>query len=85
MLAGGDYLEYINLLNQLMMMATQLHNDALDPRNHKYAAHQVAILYVRAPKPPIPTRTHCPRGPALSVRWSCVAVLGSWLAGWLAG
>jgi len=42
---GGDYLEYINLLNQLMMMATQLHNDALDPRNHKYAAHQVAILY----------------------------------------
>mmetsp|Transcript_27614 Transcript_27614/g.49243 ORF Transcript_27614/g.49243 Transcript_27614/m.49243 type:complete len:178 (-) Transcript_27614:104-637(-) len=44
-LAGDEYLEYINLLNQLMMMATQLHNDALDPRNHKYSAHQIAILY----------------------------------------
>ena len=41
-----DYLDFVNSLNQLMMMATQLHNDALDPRNHKYSAHQIALLYV---------------------------------------
>lgn len=44
--AGSNYLDYISALNQVMMMATQLHNDALDPRNHKYAAHQIALFYV---------------------------------------
>mmetsp|Transcript_11680 Transcript_11680/g.33072 ORF Transcript_11680/g.33072 Transcript_11680/m.33072 type:complete len:297 (-) Transcript_11680:585-1475(-) len=43
--SGSDYLEFINTLNQVMMMATQLHNDALDSRNHKYSAHQIALLY----------------------------------------
>jgi hypothetical protein len=28
------------------MMGTQLYNDALVPQHHKYAAHQIALLYV---------------------------------------
>ncbi len=31
-----------------MMMGTQLYNDAVMPEHHKYAAHQVALLYVSA-------------------------------------
>lgn len=30
------------------MMSTQLYNDATNPAHHKYAAHQVALLYVSA-------------------------------------
>eukprot|EP00879_Flechtneria_rotunda_P011937 GHRR01012468.1.p1 GENE.GHRR01012468.1~~GHRR01012468.1.p1 ORF type:complete len:238 (+),score=52.79 GHRR01012468.1:262-975(+) len=42
---GGAYLNYISLLNQAVMMSTQLYNDATNPAHHKYAAHQVALLY----------------------------------------
>jgi hypothetical protein len=31
---------------QVVMMGTQLYNDALVPQHHKYAAHQIALLYV---------------------------------------
>jgi hypothetical protein len=30
------------------MMGTQLYNDSVVPQHHKYAAHQVALLYVSA-------------------------------------
>eukprot|EP00878_Enallax_costatus_P033231 GHUV01036633.1.p1 GENE.GHUV01036633.1~~GHUV01036633.1.p1 ORF type:complete len:177 (+),score=61.81 GHUV01036633.1:400-930(+) len=43
--AGGAYMNYISLLNQALMMSTQLYNDATNPAHHKYAAHQVALLY----------------------------------------
>lgn len=46
--AGGAYLNYVSLLNQAVMMSTQLYNDATNPAHHKYAAHQVALLYVSA-------------------------------------
>lgn len=42
---GGAYLTYVSLLNQAIMMSTQLYNDATNPAHHKYAAHQVALLY----------------------------------------
>eukprot|EP00898_Chlorokybus_atmophyticus_P009227 jgi/Chlat1/934/Chrsp108S01367 len=41
---GLDYLAYVTLLNQLVMMSTQLHEDA-KLQNHKYIAHQIALLY----------------------------------------
>jgi hypothetical protein len=44
--AGVQYLTYISLLNQVVMMGTQLYHDATLPAHHKYAAHQVALLYV---------------------------------------
>lgn len=43
---GVQYLTYISLLNQVVMMGTQLYHDATLPAHHKYAAHQVALLYV---------------------------------------
>lgn len=43
---GAAYLNYVGLLNQAVMMSTQLYNDATNPAHHKYAAHQVALLYV---------------------------------------
>jgi hypothetical protein len=36
----------VGLLNQTVMMSTQLYNDATNPAHHKYTAHQVALLYV---------------------------------------
>lgn len=44
--AGADYLAYVSMLNQVVMMGTQLFNDATVPQHHKYAAHQIALLYV---------------------------------------
>jgi hypothetical protein len=44
--AGTAYLSYVSLLNQVVMMGTQLYNDALVPQHHKYSAHQIALLYV---------------------------------------
>lgn len=44
--AGAAYLNYVSLLNQAVMMSTQLYNDATNPSHHKYAAHQIALLYV---------------------------------------
>lgn len=49
MRAGAAYLTYVSLLNQAVMMSTQLYNDATTPAHHKYAAHQVALLYVSDP------------------------------------
>lgn len=43
---GSSYLTYINNVNQLVMMATQIYNDACVPSHHKYIAHQLALLYV---------------------------------------
>lgn len=42
---GAAYLLYISLLNQVVMMGTQLYHDACVPGHHKYAAHQIALLY----------------------------------------
>jgi hypothetical protein len=42
---GSSYLNYISLLNQVVMMGTQLYHDACVPQHHKYCAHQVALLY----------------------------------------
>lgn len=42
---GSQYLNYIGLLNQVVMMGTQLYHDATVPQHHKYAAHQIALLY----------------------------------------
>lgn len=42
---GSNYLAYIGLLNQVVMMGTQLYHDASVPQHHKYAAHQIALLY----------------------------------------
>lgn len=44
--AGASYFQYISLLNQVVMMGTQLYHDACMPQHHKYAAHQIALLYV---------------------------------------
>ena len=44
--AGAAFLAYVSLLNQVVMMSTQLYNDALVPQHHKYIAHQIALLYV---------------------------------------
>lgn len=42
---GAAYLLYVSLLNQVVMMGTQLYHDACVPAHHKYAAHQIALLY----------------------------------------
>lgn len=42
---GASYLTYISLLNQVVMMGTQLYHDACVPQHHKYCAHQIALLY----------------------------------------
>mmetsp|Transcript_23684 Transcript_23684/g.51987 ORF Transcript_23684/g.51987 Transcript_23684/m.51987 type:complete len:244 (-) Transcript_23684:1039-1770(-) len=42
---GSNYLNYISMLNQVVMMGTQLYHDACVPQHHKYTAHQIALLY----------------------------------------
>lgn len=42
---GLEYLSYISVLNQLISMSKQLNHDAYNRSNHKYIAHQVALLY----------------------------------------
>lgn len=42
---GAAYMNYVSMLNQTVMMSTQLYNDATNPAHHKYTAHQVALLY----------------------------------------
>lgn len=39
------YLSYISLLNQVVMLGSQLFHDASVPQHHKYLAHQIALLY----------------------------------------
>ena len=45
-LTGAAYFTYVALLNQVVMMGTQLYHDACVPQHHKYCAHQIALLYV---------------------------------------
>ena len=40
------YLRQCTLMNQVLTMCIQLRNDLQLP-NHKYMAHQIALLYVR--------------------------------------
>jgi len=42
---GLDYLAQVSVLNQLLSMSRQLHNDSQTKTNHKYIAHQIALLY----------------------------------------
>uniref|UniRef100_A0A7S0S0S2 Uncharacterized protein n=1 Tax=Chlamydomonas leiostraca TaxID=1034604 RepID=A0A7S0S0S2_9CHLO len=42
---GAAYLNYINLMNQVVIMGTQIYHDACVTQHHKYAAHQMALLY----------------------------------------
>ncbi|KAL6747532.1 hypothetical protein V8C86DRAFT_1308974 [Haematococcus lacustris] len=42
---GSSYLSYVSLLNQLVLMSTQMYHDACNPQHHKYMAHQMALLY----------------------------------------
>jgi hypothetical protein len=60
--AGAGYFSYISLLNQVVMMGTQLYHDACMPQHHKYAAHQIALLYVSGGAARhTPMRAHVPR------------------------
>lgn len=43
---GAAYLHYVALMNQVVMMGTQIYHDACDTQHHKYVAHQLALLYV---------------------------------------
>eukprot|EP01137_Pigoraptor_chileana_P001704 Opistho-2@39697 len=40
-----DYLTHVGLLNQVTVLCNQLRNDAHTLTNHKYMAHQLALLY----------------------------------------
>jgi len=40
-----DYFGQIAILNQVVAMSDQLQNDIHQSKNHKYVAHQVALLY----------------------------------------
>lgn len=44
--AGAIYFNYVALMNQVVMMGTQLYHDACVTQHHKYTAHQIALLYV---------------------------------------
>ena len=44
--AGAAYMAYVSVVNQVVMMGTQLYNDAAVQQHHKYTAHQIALLYV---------------------------------------
>uniref|UniRef100_A0A7S0WSL2 Uncharacterized protein n=1 Tax=Pyramimonas obovata TaxID=1411642 RepID=A0A7S0WSL2_9CHLO len=43
--AGMDYFAQMTVWNQLLTMTKQLHHDAEHAINHKYIAHQIALLY----------------------------------------
>jgi hypothetical protein len=44
--ADAAYLHYVTLMNQVVMMGTQIYHDACDTQHHKYVAHELALLYV---------------------------------------
>eukprot|EP00967_Tisochrysis_lutea_P122005 scaffold201547_cov17-Tisochrysis_lutea.AAC.1 len=48
---GASYLHYVTLMNQVVMMGTQIYHDACNEQHHKYVAHQLALLYVSTPSP----------------------------------
>ncbi len=41
-----DYLKHIVMVNQLVALSSQLRHDVSTLNNHKYIAHQIALLYV---------------------------------------
>ena len=40
------YFQHLGMLNQLITLSHQLNSDAFNLTNHKYMAHQTALLYV---------------------------------------
>ena len=42
---GLEYFSQMTVWNQLLTMTQQLHHDAENAINHKYVAHQIALLY----------------------------------------
>lgn len=58
------------------MMSTQLYNDATNPAHHKYAAHQVALLYVSVDG----TTARTARGQLHKIH-----VVDGWMDGWERG
>mmetsp|Transcript_18754 Transcript_18754/g.52639 ORF Transcript_18754/g.52639 Transcript_18754/m.52639 type:complete len:246 (-) Transcript_18754:614-1351(-) len=42
---SASYLHYVTLMNQVVMMGTQIYHDACNEQHHKYVAHQLALLY----------------------------------------
>jgi len=40
-----EYFNSMTIMNQLVIMSTQLAKDAIHRTNHKYMAHQIALLY----------------------------------------
>jgi hypothetical protein len=51
--AGMDYIAHISVWNQLQSLAKQMQHDIVHAPNHKYIAHQLALLYVRALPPAV--------------------------------
>ena len=43
----SGYFPHLGMLNQLITLSHQLNSDAFNLTNHKYMAHQTALLYVR--------------------------------------
>ena len=43
----AGYFLHLGMLNQLLTLSHQLNSDAFNLTNHKYMAHQTALLYVR--------------------------------------
>ena len=43
----AGYFLHLGMLNQLITLSHQLNSDAFNLTNHKYMAHQTALLYVR--------------------------------------
>jgi hypothetical protein len=48
-----DYIAHISVWNQLQSLAKQMQHDIVHAPNHKYIAHQLALLYVRALPPAV--------------------------------
>ena len=46
--AGMDYVAHVSVWNQVQSLAKQMQHDIVHAPNHKYIAHQLALLYVRA-------------------------------------
>ena len=42
----SGYFQHLGMLNQLLTLSHQLNSDAFNLTNHKYLAHQTALLYV---------------------------------------
>lgn len=50
-----DYVAHVSVWNQVQSLAKQMRHDVVHAPSHKYIAHQLALLYVRArPAAPMP-------------------------------